>query len=171
MKAEMPLVAAVRRKRLRSVEHPAVAGARRGRPHAGGVAAGGGLGQAPRANLLAARQRHEELLLLLFVTEQRDVRRTEAVVRGHRQRDGGIDARKLLDADAVVDRRHPGAAVLLVELDAEQPERRQLRPQLGREVLFLIPLADVRPNLGFREFADAAAEQDLLLGRTEVHES
>ena len=29
----------------------------------------------------------------------------------------------------------------------------------------------VRPDLGFREFADTAAEQDLLLGRTEVHES
>ena len=101
----------------------------------------------------------------------RDVRRAEAVVRGHRQRDGRIDARELLDADAVVDRRHAGAAVLLRELDAEQPERSQLRPQLGREVLRLVPFADVRPDLGLRELADAAAEQDLLLGRTEVHET
>ena len=33
-----------------------------------------------------------------------DVRGAQAVVRGDRQRDAGIDARQLLDADAVVDR-------------------------------------------------------------------
>ena len=67
----------------------------------------------------------------------------------------GIDARELLDADAVVDRRHAGAAVLLGILNAEQAERRQLRHQLGGKVLRLIPFADVRADFGFGELAHA----------------
>ena len=97
------------------------------------------------------------------------MRGAQAVVRGDRQRHGRIDARELLDADAVVDRRHAGAAVLLGKLDAEQAERRQLRHQLGGEMLVLVPLADVRPDFGFGELADAAAQQFLLFGRPEVH--
>src|SRR6185503_21009151 len=54
-------------------------------------------------------------------------------------------------------------------LNAEQPERGQLGAQLGGKMLLLIPLADVRANLGFRELADGATEQDLLLCGTEVH--
>src|SRR5207244_5367997 len=81
-----------------------------------------------------------------------------------------IDAREPLEADAVVDRRHPGAAVPLGELDAEQAERGELRHQLDREVLIVIPLADVRTDFGLREFADAAPQQLLLLAQPEVHE-
>ena len=91
-------------------------------------------------------------------------------MRRHRQRNAGVDARELLDADAVVDRRHAGAAVLLRELDAQQAERGQLRHQLDRKVLLLIPLAHVRPHFCLRELAHAAAEQHLLLGGTEVHQ-
>ena len=98
-----------------------------------------------------------------------DVRRAEAVVRRDRQRHAGIDARQLLDADAVVDGRHAGAAVLLGKLDAQQAERGQLRHQLDRKMLRLVPLADVRTHFGFGELAHAAAQQLLLLGRTEVH--
>ena len=82
----------------------------------------------------------------------------------------GIDARELLDADAVVERRHAGAAVLLRELDAEQPERRELRHQLDRKMLRLVPLADVRADFGLGELADGAAQQLLLFGQPEVHE-
>jgi hypothetical protein len=87
----------------------------------------------------------------------------------HRQRDAGIDPRDLLDADAVVDRRHRRAAVLFGELDAHQAERAELRHQLPRKVLVLIPLADVRTDFGFRELADRAAQQLLLVCRTKVH--
>ena len=104
------------------------------------------------------------------VPNSEDVRRAQAVVRGHRQRDAGIDARQLLDADAVVDRRHAGAAVLLGKLDAHQAERGQLRHQLGGKVLRLVPLAHVRADFGLGELADAAAQQLLLFGQAEVHE-
>ena len=86
MKAEMPLVpggaighghhhhhvadAPVRRERLRPVEDPAVARAHGRRAHAGGVAARRGLGQPPRADLLAARQRREKRLLLVLGAER-----------------------------------------------------------------------------------------------------
>ena len=81
----------------------------------------------------------------------------------------GIDARQLFDADAVVDGRHAGAAVLLGQLDAQQAERGELRDQLGRKVLRLVPLADVRPDFGFGELANAAAQQLLLFGQPEIH--
>ena len=108
--------------------------------------------------------------LLRVRPEQEDVRGAEAVVRRDRQRDGRVDARELLDADAVVDRRHARAAVLLGVLNAQQAERRQLRHQVGGKVLRLVPLADVRADLGFGELAHRAAQQLLLFGRSEVHE-
>ena len=111
----------------------------------------------------------EKRLLLLFVAEIENVRGAETVVRGHRQRDGRIDARQFLDADAVVDRGHRRAAVLLGKLDAEQADRRELRHQLGRKVLILIPLPDVRADFGFRELAHGPAQQRLLFRRPEVH--
>src|SRR5262249_52959667 len=94
----------------------------------------------------------------------------QPVVRRHRQRHARIDARELFDADAVVQRRHPGAAVLLGELDAEQAERGELRHQLAGKVLLLVPLAHVRPHLRLRELADAAPQQILLFGKPEVHQ-
>ena len=54
-------------------------------------------------SLFAARERRQVLLLLRFGAEQEDVRGTQPVVRRDRQRHAGIDARQLLDADAVVD--------------------------------------------------------------------
>ena len=41
--------------------------------------------------------------------------------------------------------------------------------QLARKVLRLVPLHDVRPQLGFRELANAAAQQVLILGQPDVH--
>ena len=96
--------AAVGRERLRAVQDPPVAVAHRRGPHARGIAARGGLGQRPRANALAPGERHQEAPLLRLGAEHEDVRRTEAVVRGDRERHRRIDARELLDADAVVER-------------------------------------------------------------------
>ena len=97
----------------------------RGRgPHPRGVAAGAGLGQAPGAEHAAADQPRQVGPLLLVAAEHPDVRRAQAVVRGHRQGHRRTHPRQLLDADAVVDRRHAGAAVLFRKLDAHQPERR-----------------------------------------------
>ena len=161
--------AAMGGERLRTVDAPALAGPRRGGPHAGGIAPRGRLGQPPGANLLAARQRRQILLLLLLAAEGEDVRGAEPVVRGYGKRDAGIHARQLLDADTVIDGRHGRAAVGLGKLDAQQPERGQLRHQLDWKVLLLIPLTDVRADFGFRELTHRAAQQLLLFCRTEIH--
>ena len=66
--------------------------------------------------------------------EHVQVRRAQAVVRGDRQRDRRIDARQLLDADAVVDRRHarrrrtPPGIWMPISPSARQP-RQQLRAE------------------------------------------
>ena len=80
--------------------------------------------QAPQH--LALGQRHQVLPLLRLAAEHEEVRRREPVVRGHRQRNRRIDARQLFDADAVLDRRHAGAAVGLRHLNAGQSEGREL---------------------------------------------
>ena len=115
------------------------------------------------ASFSPRRERHEVRALLFVGSEHRDVRGAQPVVRGDGQRDRRIDARELLDADAVVDRRHRRAAEFFRELNAHQSERGELREQLAWELLRLVPLARVRPQLGFGEFADAAPQQ-LLIG-------
>jgi len=90
-------------------------------------------------------------------------------VRGDGERHAGIDPRQFLDADAIVDGGHPGAAVLLRPLNAEQSERRELRHQFDRKVLRLIPLHHVRANLGFRKLAHGAPEQLLIRRQAEIH--
>ena len=123
--------------------------------------------QAPMISPL--RERHEVLLLLRLAAEHGQVRDAQAVVRGDRQRDRRIDARQLFDADAVVERRHPGAAVRLGHLDAHQPERGQLRQQVRRKRLRLVPLHDVRTDLGLGELADRAAQELVIGRRTKIH--
>ncbi len=97
------------------------------------------------------------------------MRRAEAVVRGDRQGQARVDTRELLDADAVVDRRHPRTAVLLGKLDAHQAERSQGGDDLRWKVLRLVPLAHVRPDFGLRELANRAPQQSLFLGLAKVH--
>ena len=185
MKAEMPFGAAarlgdrhhhhdvahaaVRREGLRAVQHPTGARADGGRPHAGGVAARRRLREAPGADLLAARTSGARKRCFCSSVPKSEMCEAQAVVRGHRERHAGVHARELLDADAVVDRGHRRAAVPLGNLNPEQAERRQLRHQLGREMLILIPLAHVGPDFGFSERANTGAEHRLLLGRTKVH--
>src|SRR5262252_6492130 len=82
--------AAVRCKRLGSVEHPPVAGLHGGCAEAGRVASRARLGQPPRADLLAPGQRNQVLVLLCLGAEHRDMGRAQAVVRRDRERDARI---------------------------------------------------------------------------------
>ena len=162
---------AVGDERLRAVEDPALPLPRRGRAHCGGVAAGVGLGEAPGAEHFPLHEPREIGRLLRVVAEHVDVGGAQAVVRGDRQRDAGIHARQLFDTDAVVHGRHRRAAVLFRELDPHQSDAGELRQQIGRELLRLVPLHDVGPHLRFRELAHRAAEDLLLFRRAEVHET
>ncbi len=90
-------------------------------------------------------------------------------MRRDRERHRGTDPRQFFDADAVVDRRERGAAVVFGKLDAGQPQRGEFRQEIVRELLRLVPLHDVGTDLGFRELADRPAQQFLLLSRAKVH--
>ena len=50
-----------------------------------------------------------------------------------------------------------------------EPERRELRQEIHRKLLRLVPLHDVRTDLRLREFADRPAQQFLLVGQAEIH--
>ena len=99
--------AAVRDEVLGAVEDPAVARRDGRRAHAGRVAAGARLGQPPRAEHLARRRaaagtaasaRRCRTCVMCAVHSPLCAATDSAIA--------GIDARQLLDADAVVDRRH-----------------------------------------------------------------
>ena len=120
------------------------------------------------ASLLAAGQRHDVALLLRLGAEHRDVRRPQAVVRGHRQGHRRIDPGQFLERQAVGHRGHAGAAVGLGDLDAHQPEIGELGQQIRREVLRLVPGANVGPDLPIGELAHAPGEQHLVFGQRHV---
>ena len=88
---------------------------------------------------------------------------------GHRDRNGRIDTRQLLDADRVRQRVGPGAAVLLGDRHAHQPELGELADDLVRETLLTVELlGDGRDPLD-RELANRLAEQLVLGLEVEVH--
>ncbi len=108
-------------------------------------------------------------LLLGLGAEHEDVRGAESVVGGNGQGHRGIDAGQFLDADAVLDGRHAGAAVAIRDLDAHQPLRGEAGGEFRREVLSLVPLHHVRQDFALSELPHRAPDHLVLLGRSEVH--
>ena len=155
---------------LAPVDHPAVAIATRHGPHRGRIAAGAGLGQPPRPQHLPAHERPQIALLLLAGSEHRDVRYREAIVRSHREGNRRIDARQLLDADAIVNGGQARPSLGLGHLNAHQAEAGQLRDQIGRKRLRLVPLHDMRPDFGLGKLAHGLAKQILFGRQAEIHE-
>ena len=154
---------------LGAVDHPVAVVAARAGADVAGVRARLGLGQPEGAELAPRGQVRHPLLLLLLGAEQVDRLRPERGVRAHRDRDGGVHARELLDRDRVGERVAAGAAVLLRERDPHQPEPAELLDDLVREALLVIERLGDRRDLALGEVADGAADQ-LVVGReVEVH--
>ena len=120
------------------------------------------------ASALARREPRQPLLLLLLVAEEEDRHRAERGVRRDRDRDGGVDARQLLDCDRVRDRVAAGAAVLLGDRQAHQPQLGELGDELVREAVLAVELLGDRRDLRLGELADGAADQLLLVRELEV---
>ncbi len=144
---------------LEPVQHPAVPLSRGRRSHGRRVATRSRFGQAPARQLLAFGQRGQKPPLLILRRKARDVRGAQTVVRRHRQGDARIDARQLLDADAIVDGRHAGAAILRRELNPHQSQRGHLREQRRRKSLRLVPLPDERLDFALGKLAHAATQE------------
>ena len=90
-------------------------------------------------------------------------------MRGHRDRDGGVDPRQLLDRDRVRERVGAGAAVLLRDGDAHQPELGHLLDELVREAVFAVELRGNGLDPLGRELAHGAAQELVLVREVEVH--
>ena len=120
---------------------------------------------APRSLPCASGVTH--FLFCASSAEEEDVVRAEAVVRRDGEADRAVHARELVDDVDVVDVRQARAAVLLGHEDAQHPELAQLREDVARKDLRLVPLLDVGRDLGLGEVADHRANGLLLLGERE----
>ena len=84
------------------------------------------------------------------------------------QADRGRGARDLLHRDAMREIAQPGAAVLLLDGDAEQAELAHLRPQIAREGVGAVDLVGARRDLVGREAAHAVAQHVGGLAEAEI---
>ena len=86
-------------------------------------------------------------------------------------RDGGVDARELLDRDRIGHGVAAGAAVLLGDRQAHQPELAELCDELVREAGLAVELLGDGRDLRLRELADGAPDQLLLVAELEIQAS
>jgi hypothetical protein len=121
-----------------------------------------------RGQLLPAAQLRQPLLLLLLGAERVDRPGAERLVRGHRDRHGGVHAGELLHGDGVREVVGAAAAVLLRERHAHQAQAGQLLHDLVREAMLAIELLRHRPHLLVGEVPDQALDVLLLVCEIEV---
>ena len=84
-------------------------------------------------------------------------------------RDRRVDPGQLLDRERVGDGVAAGAAVLLRDRQAHQPELAELGDELVREARLAVELLGHRRHLLPRELAHGVADELLLLREIEVH--
>jgi hypothetical protein len=75
---------------------------------------------------------------------------------------------ELLAQDREADVVHAGTAVRLGDRGAEEAELAHLGEHLAVDLALLVPLADMREDLGLREGADALLDEPVLVGEGEV---
>ena len=117
------------------------------------------------ASLRPAARSGSHSLLLLLGAEHEDRHRPERRVRRDGDRDGGVDPRQLLDRDRVGERVAAGAAVLLRDRDAHEPELGHALDDLVREAVLGVELLGDRGDLRLGELAHGAPEQLVLVGQ------
>ncbi|EAU62243.1 conserved hypothetical protein [Stigmatella aurantiaca DW4/3-1] len=154
---------------LRAVDDVLVAPAHRDRLLGRRVAARLGLGEAEAAELLAAGERGEELLLLLLVAVLRHRIAVERVVHAHDDAGGGAATADLLHGDGVADVVQPGAAILLGHRHPQERQLGQLLHRLGGPRVGLVPLPGVGNELARGELTAHPLGFPLDVGQLEVH--
>ena len=155
---------------LGAVEYPNAAfGApiRRG-AGAGGIGTGLRLGQTPGANPFTGGEPRQIAALLFLVAGEQHVTGAQRVVRRHAESDGGVDARHLLDHRHVLHRAQPGAAVLLRDGGAQEPELGDLLHKLVWKRLRLVPFTHIRLNHLLGEAANGRGDEALLFADDEL---
>ncbi len=129
-----------------------------------------GLRQRERAEVLAPRERRHEARPLLVRPEAQQGQRHGARVHRDGDADARIATRELLEDEDVGEEVGAGAAVLLRQADAHQPELGELAEEVAREVMLAIPLGRVRLDLRPDEVARERLDLLLLGGELEVHQ-
>ncbi len=91
------------------------------------------------------------------------------MLRGHDDADRTVYARKFFDDDGIFDIAQARPPILFREDCAHVAELPEFFHDFKREDLVLVPLHDVRRDLGGREFAHFPAQLNLLRRVIEVH--
>src|SRR6266536_4665338 len=150
---------------LRAVQDPAGAAIAHGCGlGAARVGARLGLGQTPRRQPLSRSEPRHVTAALRLIPEPEDVARAERRVSCQNESHRAIHARELLDDRRIIAGGKTRPSVFLRKVRAEQAEIAELSKHFTRELLPLVPLHDMRPDLRFREFANGL-QDGLSLGR------
>ncbi len=83
--------------------------------------------------------------------------------------DRSVDTRELLDRERVLHVAEAGAVPLFREKDAEQTELGGLGHDFPRELLALVELHHVRPDLALGELAHRVPQELLVFRKAEIH--
>jgi hypothetical protein len=140
---------------LRAVDHVGVAVAARARRHREHVGADAGLGHAHAADPLARRRLGQHALLCTSLPFTSRSARTAPRARAPRAR-SRVRGRERLAHLHRRDRVEPGAAVLLGQRDAEQPELARAAEQRAVERLVAVVLGGLRLDLARDERASVS---------------
>ena len=149
---------------LRAVDDVVVAVLDGRRLQRGEVGAAGRLGHPDRGQDLAGAEAGEPALLLLLGGQVHEVRRHDVAVDAHARGQRHVDPGQLLGehrVEAVV--AGPGPAVLLGDLEPQEPLLAGLDPEVPRDGLLGDVLLQVRGDLAVQELLDRRAERLVVL--------
>ncbi len=130
-------------------------GARR---HRHDIGAGAHLAHGERADMLARDELRQIAALLRGRAVAADLVHAQVRVRAIGETDRGRAAAHLFHRHDMREIAHAGAAQLLLDGDAEQADRAELRPQIARERIVAVDRRRARRDLGIGEIAHAVAQ-------------
>mmetsp|Transcript_5031 Transcript_5031/g.18550 ORF Transcript_5031/g.18550 Transcript_5031/m.18550 type:complete len:563 (+) Transcript_5031:3103-4791(+) len=149
---------------LDAVEHVVVAVAHGRRAQAAGLGAHMRLGQAERAEHVAARQGFEEALLLVVVAEGHQDGANRAVVDADHRAGAAVAGGDLFEDDGQGQIVQAGAIPLGGHGHAIAAQGGQALELLGREVVGLVPGGGMGRDLGLHEGADGVLHGEVVFG-------
>src|SRR4051812_33674172 len=97
--------------------------------------------------------------LLRLVAVAADLIDAKIGMRAIGQADRRRGARNLLDRDAMLEITEPAAAIFLLDGDAMQTERADLRPEIARKLVALVDLGGARRNFARRKILHGFADR------------
>ena len=163
-------VGAVGDEHLVAIEDVLLSISHRARPQRGGVAAGLRLRQREASEQLSASERLEERLLLVFATKLENRFADQRVVDRQNHTAAGTDPTDLLDDEAVGQRIHPRAVVLLGYEDPCEAQLSGLGEELAWKIARLVDLLRLGPYHLLGELPHGISQQTLFFTELDTHD-